>query len=814
MNKIKFILIFAMFILVLPLVLAIQPANVTVALFNINLTHSNATGYEGEISNRNVTFVPSQGDKSTNNFSIGIPSAYFNSSNGVIPLINFSAKTTPVGNSTKFILAWWDNTTVSTRLRGWFGQGFAAGAEKGTWFTTPNGATQWEFNLNDCGAACDINAPVPGNFYDGQWKHKGLCVDKVGTNMNITFWLNNTLLFNKSSLVSVTAGVGFGEGFDLLIGRVFADASGDQRYSEGLAGVLFAQNTSDCYNTINWSYNDGVARNWSEITGLGGGGGVTGNNLTITAQDAYDSITLTNYSIFLQGATNVSATTLNGTILINNVTHGFFNITFFTDANGSYFNRTYLNLNVSGQNFKGNLTQSYVNLFVNDSLIKSAISSFSYITNFSSLINIQGGNVTFSSKSGTKHFINVSSSQYPSQSISYSIDALQNLSITINMSPTFQHYLRREADNSIFDVNGTNTTRLTIFCPDKNIQIYFKNASNGALPTTKVSTQENSTVDCAFTLMKMDVTYAGSSYFRSLIPEKTQQNVTWWLLDLNKDTGVQIIINLVDLSGEFSKGLLRLRTAISGTNEDIIEQNFDISTSIVLYLLKDALYQVIIRSTDGTQERQLGDLIADAASTKTITFPNINFIPDNILSNNISWTYTFNASANILRLQYSDTTKNTTFIRWRIYNGSANISSLLTTFTGNFVAGNFSLVTFTYNSIFFNSTYYSELFAQHSTLGYNISEFKFWGEYENYIGEFKGFTAGEAKNIRHYVSAMFLVVWGLLFSAKHIGIGLTSTFFWVVILKWIGWFLLGTLWIVLIGIIAVFGWVYEAMRRT
>ena len=160
-------------------------------------------------------------------------------------------------------------------------------------------------------------------------------------------------------------------------------------------------------------------------------------------------------------------------------------------------------------------------------------------------------------------------------------------------------------------------------------------------------------------------------------------------------------------------------------------------------------------------------MIADAAGTKTITAQDISFIPDTILDNNVSWSYTFNASANILRLQYLDSTRNTTYIRWRIYNGTnASAFQLLTTFESVYVGSNFTSTTYTYNNVQFNRTYYTHLFVQHSGLSFNISQYRSFGEYENYLGSFAGFTAKatkkKKKTIIHTIYFLFIPFTSLL----------------------------------------------------
>ena len=111
-------------------------------------------------------------------------------------------------------------------------------------------------------------------------------------------------------------------------------------------------------------------------------------------------------------------------------------------------------------------------------------------------------------------------------------------------------------------------------------------------------------------------------------------------------------------------------------------------------------------------------------------------------------------------------------------------------------------VTFTYNNPSGNTTYLTDLHVEHKLLGFNLSEQRTFGDFSGYLSPFAGFSGEDAKNIKFYSSAIFLVVWGLLFSAKHAGVGLTSTFIWVVMLRWLGWFPIHLAWLALIGLIA------------
>lgn len=533
---------------------------------------------------------------------------------------------------------------------------------------------------------------------------------------------------------------------------------------------------------------------------------------TITGVDRYDSLALSNLTVTIHNATwNFTAKTSNGTIIILNNSVGndstalafnnTYTLIYTSNQSGGYFTQKVIANITDGTSAQLNFTQSFLSLTINDLISEQGLSSFTVQTNLTSYEG-SDGYILLPSKVGY-HVFNITSSQYPLAQLEYTISALENLSFVANISPQFNFYLKREADNLDFDIASTNSTKLTIYCPSKNIEIYFRNE-------TYNSTQENVTMDCPFTLMKMDISYTDSSYFRTLIPPTTQQNVTWWLLDLEKDTGVQTIIELVDLTGEWSNGLLRIIKAIGQNNEDMIEQNFDVSTAVTLYLLKDALYTVIIENNDGTKQRQLGSLIADTAETITITYPNLPFYPEeSILEDNISWTYTYDADS-LLRLQYADGTKNTTSIVWRIYNGTnATENRLLQTFTSAL-----SEVTFTYSPVSPNQTYYTVLNVTHNLLDYNIIQFRSFGFISPGVDlGFQGFSDEQETNLKFFGSAVFLVVWGMLFSAKHAGVGLASTFIWTILFRGFGWLPIPYLWMSVLGFLAIGGFIYEGWRK-
>lgn len=134
-------------------------------------------------------------------------------------------------------------------------------------------------------------------------------------------------------------------------------------------------------HTVNLSVEDAAGNNEEigvfELQPFNGTGPVapTPINLTATATDLYDGSTLSNFSLsIMRGSTVIlNQTTNNGTIPISNITNGMANLTFQSE---NYFESSFFNVNVSGQNFVGNLTGGWIfseNRDFMDNLLNSSI---------------------------------------------------------------------------------------------------------------------------------------------------------------------------------------------------------------------------------------------------------------------------------------------------------------------------------------------------------------------------------------------------------------------------------------------------------
>jgi hypothetical protein len=229
-------------------------------------------------------------------------------------------------------------------------------------------------------------------------------------------------------------------------------------------------------------------------------------------------------------------------------------------------------------------------------------------------------------------------------------------------------------------------------------------------------------------MWKLDINYFNdSTYFRTLMPTEGEQNrVRWYIVDLLRETAVQTFIVLKDLTGDYTNAEIRMKAFINGTQQTIIEQPFDVSNKVTLYLLKNQVYTVCITNNQGT-ETCIGNMIADEPGTKTITLPNIEFATvDNPMQQNVSWSYNvdnltdctrYAGESCIIRFNYQDNERKTTYINWTLWQGMNNSGAYLYTNSAQQVLS----FTSVYNSLAANTSYIACFSAIHQTLG-NFTE--------------------------------------------------------------------------------------------
>ncbi len=517
---------------------------------------------------------------------------------------------------------------------------------------------------------------------------------------------------------------------------------------------------------------------------------------TVTVKDLYDETLIENFSITIFNETDTfTNTSSTGSISYNNITNGLYNINITSNFTGGYFNRTFFDVDVTSD-FQADIFQSVLVLKALDALDNSTINVFNAVTNKSD-DSTTNGQILILIKNGTFQ-LNVTSSGFDMLVTNFTIGSLNNVSLNVSMGSVFSFFLVRETTNNAFNANLTNSTEINVFCPNQTITINMSSSPN----VTRI-------INCQFTLMQLVISYGGiGSYFRTLIPPFSQKNITFYTIDLLQgDIAIQRVVKLFDITGEFANAKLTVKRAVGGIIRTIIDQRFDIASETNLFLIKDALYTLSI--DNGVEVIILGNLIPTEAGTQTITLPKIEFTPQElVLGGNVSWTYTFNASQGILRVQYVDVTNRTTLVRFTVFNGSDN-----KVFQGE--SDNNSTVTMTFNQIVGNTSYRSELFFIHPGLSNHTDKKVFYGFLDGGAGalDLVGWSIPEQKNIKKWFAFIFLFFLGLLFSRAHAGLAMTSVIIFLWLFKQWEWIIISDLIFGFVALIAVVAWIVEAMKK-
>lgn len=542
-------------------------------------------------------------------------------------------------------------------------------------------------------------------------------------------------------------------------------------------------------DVTNFFMNDGITFGDIEFTPA-----VTGFELTLI--DSYDSVALKNFTATIFNSTDIFInTTTEGLLSYGNLTNGLYNIN-ITKINdtGGYFNQTFTDIDVSND-FQATAFQSVLLLTVLDGLNNLSVSAFQADTNLSSQTTTNGEILILVKKGFFQ--LNVTAAGFEKLVTNFSRIALENSSFNVTLGSIFNFNLIRETTNEVFDFNNTNAT-LTIFCKEQTITVTFNTSSN-----------VSQIINCEFDLMQMTVDYGIlGNYFRTLIPPFSQKNITWYLIDIRDgDTAIQRIINLLDLTGEFNNAKLTVERAVGGIIRTIIEQRFDISNNVNLFLVQNGLYTLSI--DNDKQDITLGNLIPTEAGTQTITLPKIDFVPqETILGGNVSWSYTHNISTGILRMQYEDVTNQTTLVRFTVRN-ETNFQLFQAESNNN------ASVIITFNQAVGNRTYLTELFVKQTAFT-NFTEnrvFYQFGDSPQGALNLPGFSVQEQKDIKKWIAFIFLIGWVLIFSALHSGLAVSTLIFWLWLFRQFQWIEVSGIVFGFVALIAVVAWIVEGMKK-
>lgn len=205
-------------------------------------------------------------------------------------------------------------------------------------------------------------------------------------------------------------------------GRTPANSTSPYRFGNTGYGATVGVNNSGNGSILIWVFNTSGDPKGSKP------------NITITAIDLFDRSTINNLSVTIQNGTESrNYTRINGSLEINDVQESrFYNITIRSNQSGGYFNRTYLDINISQNNLQAELYQSIVIFNASEIITNFSINTFTVRSNGTQTFNFSNssGLATLRLRAGTYN-ITSNASGYFNSTINFTINPLQESNKTI-----------------------------------------------------------------------------------------------------------------------------------------------------------------------------------------------------------------------------------------------------------------------------------------------------------------------------------------------------------------------------------------------
>lgn len=220
----------------------------------------------------------------------------------------------------------------------------------GTWTSSNGFLVRFHASTNSVDMFCNGNS-VNGNPFDNTTGFHAMVTNYDAGANELKTYIDGTLYATKTSCTYSMVN-------DLGVG-VYGVGITSQVYDGNIDEFMFKNQTMSSTEINEWS---ALATQYPF-----GGGGVTADNVTLTAKDWINNSLINNYYAHINGTWyNSSNETTITTTILDNATQ-LFNITYKADG---FINRTYLNVNISSGSHQGILTQSatnWVNIYVYDS---------------------------------------------------------------------------------------------------------------------------------------------------------------------------------------------------------------------------------------------------------------------------------------------------------------------------------------------------------------------------------------------------------------------------------------------------------------
>ena len=205
--------------------------------------------------------------------------------------------------------------------------------------------------------------------------------------------------------------------------------------------------------------------------------------------------------------------------------------------------------------------------------------------------------------------------------------------------------------------NGTDM-EMTIYCANETINY-----------TLNASFQEGVGTDCVITEVRLSVTEAGTTTWRTLIPEAGDRELVFYMANSSAYDVNGLTLYIKDLTNQWTPGIIHVEKTVGNLSDQaILDQNIDAEGKIIFYWVVGERYRLYIESGDETD--YIGELIADTSTSKTITVSEVALVPTRT-TNGLGWL--FGGDINELNLTFTDTRSITVIVAYYVYNAS-NVS--------------------------------------------------------------------------------------------------------------------------------------------
>lgn len=208
-----------------------------------------------------------------------------------------------------------------------------------------------------------------------------------------------------------------------------------------------------------------------------------------------------------------------------------------------------------------------------------------------------------------------------------------------------------EMTDSLYNLDDLDDVTFQAYCPDETVN--FSITSN---PTNNIS------IDCAFTELRLVLKSGSSTHWRTLIPEYGFGDVKFYMGNFSRDTIRTLNLYIQDISNTYQGATMSIKKTIGEGEDDITDQLLDAESKVILHLIDNEKYRILINDED------LGYLIADSSTDKTITVSSIDLVPENTMTAGLRWI--FNETDDFVYLHYIDERGQTMSLMFEVFNAT------------------------------------------------------------------------------------------------------------------------------------------------